>query len=93
MFGPEGTLPPQLYFYFLPADYCLPPPVTPSPHSKQPIVESTTYYSAQPLPTHEIILTRQDLLQEGYEQTKKPWSKEEDRLLLRLCKNEQARFE
>lgn len=32
-------------------------------------------------------------MREGYEQTKKPWTEEEDRLLLRLCKNENARFE
>lgn len=86
MFGPEGTLVPQLYLYFLPAPFYLPTPVTPLPHSK-PIVENATYYSTEPLPTDQIILTRQDLLQEGYDQTKKAWSKEEDRLLLRLCQN------
>jgi hypothetical protein len=39
------------------------------------------------------VLTSADLEEEGYEQTKKPWSEEEDRLLLRLCRNEHARFE
>ena len=33
------------------------------------------------------------MLEEGYEQTKKAWTEEEDQLLLRLCANKQSRFE
>lgn len=39
------------------------------------------------------MLTREDLEKEGYEQTKRPWTAEEDKRLLRLCKDENVRFE
>jgi hypothetical protein len=35
----------------------------------------------------KIILTKEDLEKEGYIQTKRPWTKSEDRLLLSLCKD------
>jgi len=40
-----------------------------------------------------ISLTKEDLESKGSEQNKKPWTETEDRLLLRLCKDENARFE
>jgi hypothetical protein len=40
-----------------------------------------------------ITLTREDLVAEGYEQTKKAWTEEEDQLLLRLTADRQAKFE
>lgn len=93
MFGFTATHGAPLYLYFLPAGYCLPPPATPSSHSEKPTLQNPIYHTTDPLLSDEIILTRHDLLQEGYEQSRRPWSKEEDRLLLRLCRDEQARFE
>lgn len=41
----------------------------------------------------QIIVTREDLLEEGYEQSKRPWTEEEDQLLLQLCANPNAFFD
>ena len=32
-------------------------------------------------------------MEEGYEQSKKPWTEEEDELLMKLCSNPQAFFD
>jgi hypothetical protein len=34
-----------------------------------------------------IIITRDDLAEEGYDQVKHAWSEHEDKLLLKLCRN------
>jgi hypothetical protein len=40
-----------------------------------------------------IILTREDLVEEGYGQTKKAWTEEEDEMLMKLCANSHSKFE
>ena len=40
-----------------------------------------------------ITVSREDLLKEGYEKTKRAWTEEEDKLLMHLCKDENARFD
>ena len=39
------------------------------------------------------MVTREDLEKEGYEQSKKPWTEEEDRILMSLCSNPNAFFD
>ena len=39
------------------------------------------------------MVTKEDLLKEGYERTKKAWNEDEDVLLMKLCKDENARFD
>ena len=43
--------------------------------------------------SEKITVTKQDLLLEGYDKTKKAWTEEEDALLLKLCRDENARFD
>lgn len=65
------TLLPHPYFYC----YFLPAPALPAP---PPDCDSLTKASDEPEWEGEakLVLTRADLEEEGYEQTKKPWSEE-----------------
>lgn len=45
------------------------------------------FYESALTDEEKIILTKEDLEREGYVQTKKPWSKAEDKILLTLCKD------
>jgi len=40
-----------------------------------------------------IIVCKEDLIEEGYEQTKRSWTEEEDRLLMKLCSNPNILFD
>jgi hypothetical protein len=89
-----GSFSPPVYYLFIPGFCPYGSPSTPA----SPLPQEPSQNNAENIPkteeeTEKLAVTREDLLREGYEKTKKAWTEEEDALLLRLCKNENSRFD
>jgi len=91
-FGPPALCPPYCFLLILTPQYFAPLALpTPKGHSQPETLNAETISVS----TCEewISVTREDLLGEGYGQTKRAWTEEEDKLLMKLCANKHARFE
>jgi len=68
-FGPPIINPPYYYFFFMPTD------LTPSNSAVQSIPFPHSQHTALE-EDERIIVREEDLIEEGYEQTKKAWTEE-----------------
>lgn len=94
-FGPSFIFPPPHPYY-----YCLYPPQPfyyPAPTISYPQFPSQmnalSGNSKNEVEQRLIQVTEEDLVEEGYEQSKKAWTEEEDLLLMRLCSKPNAFFD
>ena len=88
-----GTFSPPLCLFFIPPTSAFLPPTNmpqPAPEIAQP---ENAEIIPQQTAEERITVSREDLLKEGYEKTKRAWTEEEDKLLMHLCKDENARFD
>lgn len=75
-FGPPALCPPCCFLLLLPATCLLSPPYSP-PEPPLPLDSSSgENNSVSSCGEERILVTREDLLQEGYGQTKRAWTEE-----------------
>ena len=88
-FGHPFIAPPLLYYCFYP-QYVLPLDTLPNLAEHCSLVAPGLECQEE---GHRIVLTKEDLLEEGYEQTKKAWTEEEDKILMKLCSRSNKSFD
>ena len=79
---PNPTFPPY-YFFTIPSNTS----IEPQPPPSLPEIPSSANLRQVPSASSAVELTREDLLEAGYEKKKRVWSAEEDELLLELVSN------
>jgi hypothetical protein len=85
-----GIASPLFYYCFYPPQGCLATlPILPWEVSECPTEIQPHLLKIDELDEedNQIIVSKEDLMEEGYEQTKRAWTEEEDQLLMKLCSN------